>query len=192
MKPSSLVLIAVLIAAPVVGAESGHEREAEHEAESDNEHDDEHEAEHDLGAHEHGAATLDVVIDGATVYLEFGSPWVNLVGFEHEPSSESEHTAIADAEQQLSEAETLFVAEGGDCSASSEAVESERDGNHSEVQASYRLECTDIDALTAIDVALMEIWPDIDSLTVQLAGPSGQHQSVLSAEDSSLDLEPVN
>ncbi|MGE0289603.1 MAG: DUF2796 domain-containing protein [Acetobacteraceae bacterium] len=62
-----------------------------------------HEAGHEHGAHEHGAARLDIAVEGGTVQLDLDSPAVNLVGFEHEPGNAKERStldkAVADLKQ---------------------------------------------------------------------------------------------
>jgi Protein of unknown function (DUF2796) len=39
------------------------------------------------GAHEHGVAELNLALDGKELWIEFSSPAVNLVGFEHTPGN---------------------------------------------------------------------------------------------------------
>ncbi|HBS79991.1 MAG TPA: DUF2796 domain-containing protein, partial [Pseudomonas sp.] len=75
-------------------------------AEHDHDHDHAH---HDsLGAHEHGAAELDAALDGSTLEVELRSPAMNLVGFEHAPSSEADKRKVADARKQLEQPNGLF------------------------------------------------------------------------------------
>ena len=76
--------------------------------------------------HEHGAASLSVVLDGETLDMEFVSPAVNLVGFEYEPASEEEEQAVADALAQLEDGANLFTpAEAAGCELTSQEVERE-------------------------------------------------------------------
>lgn len=55
----------------------------------------------DLDSHEHGASTLDVVVDNQQVFIDFQSPWMNLVGFEHQPASEEQLSGMTTALQTL-------------------------------------------------------------------------------------------
>ena len=55
----------------------------------------------DLDSHEHGASTLDVVVDNQQVFVDFQSPWMNLVGFEHQPASEEQLSSMTTALQTL-------------------------------------------------------------------------------------------
>jgi hypothetical protein len=54
---------------------------------------DEHDHDHEhgsLGAHEHGVARLDVAQEGTTLELDFNSPAMNIVGFEHAATSDAD------------------------------------------------------------------------------------------------------
>ena len=51
--------------------------------------------------HTHGEAQLNIVIEPASIILEFNSPALSIVGFEHSPTSESEKNAIKMAKQKL-------------------------------------------------------------------------------------------
>lgn len=86
--------------------------------------------------HEHGAATLNVVLENDTLSMEFVSPAVNLVGFEYEPSSKEEMQAVEDALVQLEDASTLFAtADAASCeltSAETEHVMTDEEGHEGE------------------------------------------------------------
>ena len=63
----------------------------------------------DLDSHEHGSSTLNIIIDNDEMFLEFANPWMNLVGFEHKPSTDAQHTAIELATAELEAPLKLFV-----------------------------------------------------------------------------------
>ena len=48
-------------------------------------------------AHVHGHAKLNLAISGGTIQLELTSPAMNLVGFEHAPSSGKDHRLVKEA-----------------------------------------------------------------------------------------------
>jgi len=60
-------------------------------------------------AHEHGHAKLTLVIEGDEVVMEFHSPAMNIVGFEHQPSSHDEKHAVEEAVQGFKENKGLFL-----------------------------------------------------------------------------------
>ena len=77
---------------------------AAHAAHDEHEHHDEHAS---LAAHEHGAAQLNVALEGQRLELALESPAMNLVGFEHAAVSTSDKAAVARWTRTLS---TMFAA----------------------------------------------------------------------------------
>ena len=87
------------------------------------------------GTHEHGAALLNVALDGPDLVLEFISPAINIVGFEHAPSTNEQTELVEAAVDQLSDGESLFeVSARAKCQLTNIEVESElaEEGDHSE------------------------------------------------------------
>ena len=64
----------------------------------------------ELGAHVHGAATLQVAVDAQTLTLDFSSPLDNLIGFEHPPRDDKQKAAVKAMADRLNHADGLFVA----------------------------------------------------------------------------------
>lgn len=62
-----------------------------------------------LGAHEHGTARLNAVLDEQTLELELDSPAMNLVGFEHPATSDADKAVVAQARQRLEAPMSLFA-----------------------------------------------------------------------------------
>ncbi len=61
------------------------------------------------GAHLHGVAKLDVVLDGKILQLSLESPLANLLGFERGPRSEAERQAVRAMALRFHAGATLFV-----------------------------------------------------------------------------------
>ena len=59
-------------------------------------------------AHEHGVATLNVVLDGKKLVLQLESPLDNLVGFEHAPRNDKQRAALAKMEESLQAGDRWF------------------------------------------------------------------------------------
>ena len=59
-------------------------------------------------AHEHGAARLEVALDGGKLSIGLESPLDNLVGFEHAPRNEKQRAALAKMTDDLKGTERLF------------------------------------------------------------------------------------
>lgn len=62
-----------------------------------------------LGAHQHGVANLNLVIEGNAVAIELDSPADNLLGFEYTPRSEQDIAKVKDVMALLEQADTLFL-----------------------------------------------------------------------------------
>ena len=71
--------------------------------------------ERDLDSHMHGAASMNVAIVDSSVFLEFNTPWNNLVGFEHAPSTDEQHAMVDDALKLLNNPDSLFTFVDGEC-----------------------------------------------------------------------------
>ena len=170
------------------------------------EHDDHDHVEHgSLDAHEHGAAQLNVVLDGKVLELQLESPAMNLVGFEHAAVSSSDKAAVARAQQHLQTPLALFgiVAAAG-CVITSHELHSplfeahaeeheehdkEHGAEHSDIDANYVLTCSQPQALAAIDLSeLFKRFPATDKIQVQLIGPNGQQGAELSAAQPRLSF----
>ncbi|HCV39632.1 DUF2796 domain-containing protein [Pseudomonas vlassakiae] len=160
-------------------------------AHAHDEHDHDH-AHGTLGAHEHGVARLNAVLDGNTLELELDSPAMNLVGFEHMASSDADKAKVAAVRQQLEQPLKLFaLASSAGCKEDQQELESplfgdaakaDDDGDehekghvHSDINAHYQLTCATPEKLTQIDLApLYKAFPATQKINVQLIGPNGQ------------------
>ncbi|WP_394237711.1 DUF2796 domain-containing protein [Pseudomonas anguilliseptica] len=160
---------------------------AEHSHEHDHEHD---HAEHgSLDTHEHGAAQLNVVLDGKMLHLQLDSPAMNLVGFEHAAKSDADKAKVAAARSQLEQPQALFGVNAGDCNISKQELESplfaehkheehhehDHGSEHSEIHAHYSLDCQKPEELKQLDLGeLFKRFPATEKIQVQLIGPNGQ------------------
>ena len=163
-------------------------------AHDDHDHDHAHGT---LGAHEHGVAKLNVVLDGNTLELELDSPAMNIVGFEHAATSDADKKTVAAARAVLEKPETLFsLPAAAGCSLSENEVRSPLFGNaeadhdhdhdehadgdehhheHSDVDADYSFTCKQPGELKTLDLsAFYKQFPATQKINVQLIGPSGQ------------------
>lgn len=90
--------------------------------EHDHHHSDEH-RQHD--SHMHGIATINMALEGDEVHIELDSPAVNIVGFEHAPSSDADHAALEKAVALLKDGDKLFeFNESAECKLEKAEVES--------------------------------------------------------------------
>jgi hypothetical protein len=177
-------------------------------AEHSHDHDEEkHEhAEHaSLDAHEHGAAQLNVALEGKVLELQLQSPAMNLVGFEHAAKSAADKTKVAAVRSQLEQPLALFGLSTGDCSVSQQVLESPlfdeaadshehehehempHDGEHSDIHALYTLDCQKPEDLQQLDLReLFKRFPATAKIQVQVIGPNGQQGSELTPAQPTL------
>ena len=168
---------------------------------------DEHDHEHEhgsLGAHEHGVGRLNAVLDGQALELEFDSPAMNLVGFEHKATTPSDKAKVAAARKQLENPLALFnLPKSAGCVISTQELNSplfgdkpeadhdeddddhatdgkgaaahEHHHDHSEIHAHYQFTCATPTALSILDLTqVFKTFPATQKIQVQLIGPSGQ------------------
>lgn len=103
MKFWRRIVSVVSLLAPLALASSGSIAGDKHDHDHDHAHDNrQHEA------HVHGIGQLNLVLDGAELYIELDSPAANIVGFEHAPSSDADHAALDEAVKTLADGERLF------------------------------------------------------------------------------------
>ena len=164
-----------------------------------------HDAEHaSLGAHEHGVARLNAVLEGDTLELELQSPAMNLVGFEHAASTPADQAKVSAVRAQLEQPLRLFgLPKAAGCTLANLELESplfgdkpehdhakgegEHHHQHSEIHAHYQFTCATPEALKNLDMGpLFKTFPATQKIQVQLIGPSGQQGVDASATAATL------
>ncbi len=172
-------------------------------------HASEHEhAEHgSLDAHEHGAAQLNLVLDGQLLELELQSPAMNLLGFEHAAESPADKAKVGAARAELEQPQSLFGIPGtAGCQMATQELESslfsdahghgeanqahdEHASEHSEIHAHYQFDCKQPDQLQRLDLSeLFKRFPATQKIQVQLIGPNGQQGLELTPAQPSLSF----
>jgi len=141
-------------------------------------------------AHEHGHATLNIVIEGNAVIAEMEIPALSLLGFEHVPTTPDEIAAVAELRQQLSGYRAILDITGLDCTqqdtadvfrmAGEEAHEEEQTGltdageahAHADVLLRYGITCNAAPKEAALTVFAM--FPGVEEVLVQWISDLGQ------------------
>ena len=180
-----------------------------HEHDHDHEHNEEHGS---LEAHEHGVGRLNAALDGQTLELELQSPAMNLVGFEHQATTDADKARVAAARAALEKPLALFsLPAAAGCVVTSQALESplfgdkpdadddhdhadakdaeghEHHHDHSEIHAHYQFTCSQPDALKTLDLAqVFKTFPATQKIQVQLISPNGQQGVEVTAKAAAL------
>lgn len=166
------------------------------------------------GPHEHGAARLDVTVEGSTVSIDLESPLANALPFEHAPSTPAQREAVQNMAAALHRADNIFILPAAaQCRLKSVTLQSEAlpaellgastaqqpakqehaahdtratEAEHADMDASFVFECAKPDALNGMDVGLFSAWPALHELRVQIISPTGQHAAELTGKAHTL------
>lgn len=161
-------------------------------------------------AHEHGVARLNVSLDGGSLLIELDSPLVNLLGFEHAPTTEVQRAAVVVMARRLREGASVFGPSGqarcvlaevhmasavlapamlGEAQAAAMGVPHEPAG-HADLEASWRFDCAHPEALRELRVGFFDAFTGFRLIRAQAVGPRGQAYAELSAEMPTLEWKP--
>jgi hypothetical protein len=136
-------------------------------------------------AHQHGAASLQVSLDGRTLQIAFEGPADNLLGFEQAPKNDAQKKTVARVDGQLRQSSQLFVTPpAASCQPQPARVEMKLPApgsqeTHSEIEVEWRWDCAKPEALTHVDVGLFKAFPRLKQLSVQVVTAQGQKTAVL-------------
>ncbi|WP_026179882.1 DUF2796 domain-containing protein [Hahella ganghwensis] len=165
------------------------------------------------GAHEHGAAKLNLAVDGNALYLELDSPAVNLLGFEHMPASEEEESRVHQVEELLESPLKLFsLPAGAGCGLQEQSLESrlfehethgehdkqddeehadhhDHEESHADIHASYVFECKSAQNLRYVELSLFDVFPLTEEISAQVISSTGQFNLELTPESKRIKLQ---
>ncbi len=148
-------------------------------------------------AHEHGAARLDVALDGTTLTLALSTPLDGLLGFERAPRNDAEKRTAEQAVATLRAAGTLFVTDpAASCTLASVTLESaplnlgrataaQGDG-HGDLDGEFVFRCRAAPAF--VDAGLFKAFARLARIDVQVAAPRGQRKLVLKPPARRIEL----
>ena len=175
-----------MLAAPVVMAE-GFERQLE--------------------SHEHGKASMNVVLEGETLEIEIKTPAANIIGFEHAPETDQQRQTLGDAVARLKMPENFIVLPedaacqlavadvhssllGGDDDHDADHHDEDQhdEEHHSDFELSYQFHCQTPDVLHGFSLDLFQSYPLMKQLEVQSISPAGQNYQALNADNRWVNL----
>jgi hypothetical protein len=161
---------------------------------------------HEPGPHVHGAAELQVVIDGPVLEISLETPLDNVLGFEHVPKTDKQRAAVRSMAARLRQAQTLFVPQAeAQCSLSSVQLESTvlsadllgetqamaakaqtEKGGHGDLDGTFTFVCGASEQLVGMEVNLMKAFPGFRKINVSVVGPKGQSATLLTPKQRSI------
>ena len=148
-------------------------------------------------AHEHGAAQLDVALEGRLLSLRFEAPLDALFGFERAPRSAAERQLVDAGIARLKAAERLFRPDAAAaCSLRRVELQSaalklgaqEGSPEHANLEATIVFDCKDSAKLAAIDVGLFEAFARLQRIDVQIVTAKAQSKRSLKRPANRISL----
>lgn len=144
-------------------------------------------------AHVHGAAKLDLAVEGDKMTLSMEIPLDSTVGFERPARNEKEKSALAAMLATLRNGADLFVpSPAAGCKIDSVSVAdpfpngtAKADG-HADVDADYVFRCAQPALLKAIETRLFSKFNRLQRIDVQRATPGGQGAGKLTPQQPKL------
>ncbi len=174
----------------------------------------------ELGPHVHGHGNLNVAVEDQRVSMELEVPGMDIVGFEHDATTEDQKAAMEKAKAQLAQPLSVFklpAAAGCTVADAKVAVEAEHhhDGDadedhdhdhdkaagedhdhdehegHKEFHVTYALDCTKPASITAIDFDYFKLFAGAHDLTVNIVTAKAQNTYNVTRDAPSLDLAGI-
>lgn len=197
------ILLACLLGSTALAAEHHHGPEHAHGHEQH-------------GTHVHGEAQLLVALDGQVLELEFISPAINIVGFEHAPHNAAQTAAVNAAIERLEQGTRLFELPadagceplGAEVDTSLTAArehqgpdhgDTPQEGHahghaaaageaHAEFHARYHYRCEHPGRVDRMTVRLFQPFPGLQRIDAQTISPRGQRRAELDSDHNRLPL----
>ncbi len=168
----------------------------------------------ELDAHVHGLSNLALAIEENVIEMEFSSPAINLVGFEHQATTQQDIEMIKRAKLKLQQYNELYTFIGARCSIESSSINvsnilddnpknsnkthedkhhhehshNDESDTHSEVIANYRFSCKNLTTLKSIKVSLFEYFSSIDKVNAMWVTDEGQGSVILDKGKHTIDF----
>lgn len=158
---------------------------------------------HALSAHVHGVATLQVAVDGKTLFINFSSPLDNLLGFEHKARNEAERKQVQKMINQFYKTNLLMPTASAQCKLSHvdlhspvikkktgasthqhEEHEHEEHTDHADLDAEFQYNCHYVKGLRDLKVNLFKAFPNLHELNVEIVSGRGQSATQLTPDNN--------
>lgn len=141
-----------------------------------------------LEAHEHGAATLAVTVQGGDLAITFDAPLSSL-GVSENPQTEEDKAQIEALKTALQDWTRLVTVEGSDsCSLYARSTSTRIANGHGEVEAEYAFACEDTGALRSVRFTGFEAYPALADVDAVYVSDTAQKAGELTPSSPVLDL----
>lgn len=162
-----------------------------------------------LGPHVHGQGTLDIAIEGKKISMELVVPGMDIVGFEHVPTTDAQKAEVEKAKAKLTDVLGIFkLPQSADCKADTADVENRKETHHpgekddddddkpgapehSEFHATYTITCAAPESVTGMETVYFTNFAGAQLLNVNITTSKGQTQAQMTRAKPTLDLAGV-
>lgn len=161
----------------------------------------------ELGPHVHGHGILNIAVEKTRVSIELDVPGMDVIGFEHEPTTAEQKETVKTSEAQLAKALELFtLPQSAGCKVvdakvgieaeeehekePSKSAEAEAGGHegHRDYNASYVLDCARPDDIKKITFGYFKHFKGAHGLTVNIVSDKGQSTYEVTSDKPILEL----
>ncbi len=146
-------------------------------------------APHQHKAHSHGAAKMAIAFESTKGQLTFEAAGESIYGFEHIAKSAAQKKKQAEALTKLetSLAQMVVFDKTLNCVFTKEKLEVSQDGNHSEVQATFAIQCEKEPAGSTLKFNIQAVFPKLKDVDVQVL--LGDVQKAVEATKNGVQVE---
>lgn len=167
----------------------------------------------DMDAHEHGVTSLEIAIQGEVLEVHLAAPGMDLVGFEHEASTDADLAAVADAVHLLADPENvLTIPDAAGCQSTESAANLAGDDHaeaehehkeaehehetdhaheveHTEFTAQYGFTCTNPDALKEMSFPYFKAFEHAREIDVVYVTDQGAGSAIATRDAARISLK---
>ncbi len=140
--------------------------------------------------HEHGAAKINLGIEGNGGTVEFEAAADPVIGFEHKPKTAADQkkvdAALASLKARFGEM-VIFPAALG-CKLTAVKAAYEVDGQHAEVHAEFKLQCAKPLKGATLTFGVSKLYPEIENVEVQAVSETGQTGGTIKKDKGSVKI----
>jgi hypothetical protein len=151
-------------------------------------------------AHQHGFGKLEIAVAPDGIEIRLDAALDGFVGFERAPRTDAERQRVRDAEARLRDGAAMFAIDpAAGCTLQAvtlqasvlgwgEAAAAAPQGEHADLEAEYRFQCTDAARAGFIQTALFETFNRLRRVEVQTVTPRGQGKVELRRPNARITL----
>lgn len=160
-------------------------------------HNGENETAHrDLGAHVHGAASMNIVFENTQLNITMSIPGMDAVGFEHPATSADEQAALNQTLRHLQNPDALFfMPKSAECQLVNGVVETAlldnkaSVGTHADMDIDYQWTCKHPEYLKQLSVQLFSYMVHLEKIQARWISQNKQGAAELTKEHAVLSIE---